>query len=288
MRRSLAITFFLLICFSMTSCGENKEKNVATNEKSMVDIYYPEENGIVKSDERYQIKQPDSISYSVEEIMTCLMDRLDERMEYHTYMIDGDNNISLQFVCNGEYNREYQLLAKAAVVETIFQIDAINSVTIHVSDESGDVLTDNLYLRDSFYFYDYNEELNDMEVAVYYPDSSGTKLVAEKEEICKLPNVSTEESVIKILIENGVLPKETKINSITINNDICYVDFNDKFTGETEGVKSETVVYAVVNSVTSLHNINKVQITIQGEAVELYRMTVDISQPLQFNNEILK
>lgn len=288
MKRSLVITFFLLLCFSMTSCGENKEKSVSTNEKNMVNIYYPEGNGIVKSDEKYQIKQPDSISYSVEEIMACLMDELDDRMEYHTYMIDGDNNITLRFVCNGEYNREYLLLAKAAVVETIFQIDAINSVTIYVYDESGGVLTDNLYMRDSFYFYDHNEELNDMEVTVYCPDTAGTKLVAEKKEIYKQANVSIEESVIELLIENGVLPKGTVINSLTINNDICYVDFNEKFTGETKGVKSETVIYSVVNSVTSLHNINKVQITIQGEAVKLYRMTVDISQPLQFNNEILR
>lgn len=155
MKKTLSFLFLVLLLVSITACGKSNKEEIPTNENSMVDIYYPKDKEVVISDEKYQIKQPDSVSYSVEELMVCLMDRLDERMEYHTYLIDGDNNVTLWFVCSGEYNREYMLLAKAAVACTLFQIESINSVSIKVSDEAGNSIGDNLYLRDSFYFYDY-------------------------------------------------------------------------------------------------------------------------------------
>lgn len=288
MKKSLVLALVLMLLFALTGCGKDSKNEVTTNENSMVDIYYPNGNSVVQSDEKYQIKQPDSIPYSVEELMTCLMDRLDDRMKYHTYLIDADNNVTLQFVCNGDYNREYLLLAKASVVETLFQIEAINSVNIKVFDEMGNSVDDNLYLRDSFYFYDNEDELNELKVKLYYPDSSGTRLIWEEKKIYSKPDVTVEESMVNKLLEAGALPVGTEINSVSICGDICYIDFNKQFNEEVKGVKSEVVVYSVVNSITSISKINNVQITINGEDVKLYRETVDISKPLQFNSEILK
>lgn len=288
MKKSLVLALVLMLLFALTGCGKDSKNEVTTNENSMVDIYYPNGNSVVKSDEKYQIKQPDSVSYSVEELMACIMNKLDSSIEYNTYLIDADNNVTLQFVCNDAYDREYFLLAKASVVETLFQIEAINSVNIKVFDKTGTSIGDNLYLRDSFYFYDYEDEFNMVKVDLYYPDFGGTSLVKEEKDIYLQPNITVEESIVNILSEAGALPEGTKVKSVSVNGDICYVDFNDKFNEEVEGVKSEAVVYSVVNSITSLSKINNVQITINGEDVKLYRETVDISKPLQFNSEILK
>ena len=155
MKKLLIMVLAMMLPFFLGGCKDKGDSTaVQSNENSMVDIYYPEDNNVVKLEDKYQIKQPDSISASVEEIMLQLMEKLDERMEYHTYLIDADNNVTLQFVCNREYNKEYLLLAKAAIVETLFQIEDINSVTIKISDAAGNVIADNLFLRNSFYFYE--------------------------------------------------------------------------------------------------------------------------------------
>ncbi len=161
MKKILILIMTITMVLSLVGCGEKeKKKEDDSKANGVVDIYYPEDKGVVKDKETYQIKQPDSLSASVEELMACLMDKLDERMEYHTYLIDADNDVTLQFVCNGEFNREYMLLAKAAIVETLFQIESINSVSIYIADVNGNSIAENLYLRGSFYFYDYEEEQN--------------------------------------------------------------------------------------------------------------------------------
>ena len=291
MKKILIAILALLMCFSFCSCKKKEnEANVQLSENSMADIYYPKGNKVVKSEEQYQIKQPDSLSASVEELMLQLKDKLDESMEYYTYLIDADNNVSLEFISQGEYNREYILLAKAAVVETLFQMEGINSIKIKISDVDGNVIGEDSYMEDSFYFYDYseNDDLNGREITLYYADDKGEKLLSRKKTINSLPNVSIEEIIVEELMKLGTIPEKTKINSISINKDTCYIDLSKEFEDDIEGVKSEVVVYSLVNSITSLLEIENVQILIDGENVEKYRETVDIYTPLQFNKEILK
>lgn len=161
MKRYILMLVMAFAVIFTTSCNK-EEKAESTeptelNENSMADIYYPDVKQVVKGEKRYQLKQPDSISSSVEELMACIMSYLDERMEYHTYLLDGDDNLTLQFTCNGEYDKEYMLLSYAAVTRTLFQIKDINSISIALSDAQGDIIESNFYLRNSFYFYDYQD-----------------------------------------------------------------------------------------------------------------------------------
>ena len=159
--RFFIISMMLILALSACGNGNRSNSNKKTteyNENSMVDIYYPKNNNVVAANEKYQIKQPDSVSAALEEIMLCMKNYLDERMTYNTYLLDADSNLTLHFVCNGEYNREYTLLAKAAVCQTVFQIKEINSINIVISDSADKILEENFYLRNSFYFYEYEDE----------------------------------------------------------------------------------------------------------------------------------
>lgn len=290
MKKLLLMLSAMIMMISFTACKQDDEEAVVqTNENSMIEIYYPADNKVVKSDEKYQIKQPDSVSASVEEIMLQLKDKLDDSMEYHTYMLDGENNVSLEFVSNGDYNTEYILLAKAAVVETLFQIDDIKSVNIKISSNGGNVLSDNRFLRDSFYFYDYveDETLNNVELTFYYGGADGETLVSEVRSVSAPPNITVEETIVNELADMGAIPEGTKVNSVSINGDICYLDLSSEFEEGVAGIKSDVVIYSVVNSVAALSNVDKVQIIIDGEHVETYRETTDIYNPLEFNNDIL-
>lgn len=140
-----------------TACGktgELKDTGTVVLGENMISIYYPGNTQILKDKEPYQIKQPDSITVSVEEIMAAMSGKLEqEKIQYHTYMIDADNNVTLEFTLTGEYDKEYFLLARAAVTKTLFQLEDINNIIIILDDDIGQVLLNESYGRDSFYYY---------------------------------------------------------------------------------------------------------------------------------------
>ena len=291
MKRIVTYALLCLMLFA-TACG-NKDKDVAvvgSNENGMVDIYYPKDYQVVKKDKQYQIKQPDSLTASIEELMAQLKEYFSEDMEYHTYMIDGDNNVSLQFVSSDEVGTEYFLLAKAAITETLFQLEDINSITITIVDEQGNTISQNLYLPGSFYFYDYaeKEHLNDVEVSLYLATAGGDKLYSESMVISLKNNTTIEEMIVEELADRGAIPKDTEINSVSISQGICYLDLSEEFQDGVRGVKKEIVLYSLVNSITSISGIDKVHISIDGETIDKYGDTIDISSPLQFSKELLR
>ncbi len=151
--------FILLFCMMalLSACGKTGESEDTGTEvlgENMISIYYPENTQILKDKEPYQIKQPDSITVSVEEIMAAMSGKLEqEKIQYHTYMIDADNNVTLEFTLTGEYDKEYFLLARAAVTKTLFQLEDIKNIIIILDDDNGQALLNESYGRDSFYYY---------------------------------------------------------------------------------------------------------------------------------------
>ncbi len=290
MKKKILACLLAVFVFFATGCDKKEtEDTPMTVAGSMIDIYYPQENNIIKSKEQYQLKQPDSVSASVEEIMTVLMTKLDEEMTYSTYMLDSKNNLTLNFQFLEEYSAEYKLLATAAITKTLFQVEDINGIQITITDSQGKVLSDNFYLRESFYFYDYeeNEDLNEVKVTVYHGNGSMNKLVSEETVLIQQANTTIEEEVVKYLISINAIPSDTSINGIYINTGICYVDLSQDYIDKTNDYY-DIVIYAVVNSVSKASKASKIQILIDGDKISNYLKTDIYDQPLMFNNEILK
>ena len=169
---------------------------------SNVNIYFPRGNEIVCDDEQYQLKQPDSVAASVEEIMGVISGKLSRGLSYHTYMLDEQSNLALEFVVNeGALATEYELLAKASVAKTLFQLNDIGSIQINITNaESGEV-SSNLYTNQSFYFYGYDTKsgLNTVKCKIYRVSDDGTCLNKKWVEINPEPYISVEESIVNEL-----------------------------------------------------------------------------------------
>ena len=100
-------------------------------------------------------------------------------------------------------------------------------------------------------------------------------------------STSTERLVVEQLLagpqegHNPVLPQETRILSVSVTDSICYVNLDGGFlTGELEAAEY-IPVYALVNSLTELPTVNKVQILINGSADAVYRNSISLSSPLE-------
>lgn len=291
MKRRTGIILAIFIMVICTACGDNHSQVQVSSSAndSLVNIYYPGEKEVLMDEEQYQIKLPDSVSSSVEEVMTVLMENMDQKLVYHTYMLDVDNNLSLEFAADEALTQEEMILIDASVCQTLFQIKGINNITISVLDHTGEELRNNLYMRDSFYFYDYDEAgMNVREITLYYADKTGDALVSSVVSVVDEPNVSMEEKIVQLLISRGCLPQKTEVNSVGISSGICYLDLSREFMNSLPGVKGEISLYALVNSVVSLPDVNEVQILVEGEQIHMYRGVSGVDEPLQFNDDILE
>ncbi|MBQ9278178.1 MAG: hypothetical protein IJ224_06045 [Lachnospiraceae bacterium] len=157
---------FVFMCMSvlLTGCGEAQiEKTTASTESgipetTMIYIYHPDGYKVVVEDERYQLKQPDSTSASIEELMSAMAPYYEDRLSYTTYMIDSDNVVTLEFKIVGDYDDDYVLLAKAGLIRTLYQIVDISNIRITIYSEDDEVISDELLDRDSIYYYDEDTE----------------------------------------------------------------------------------------------------------------------------------
>lgn len=288
-RTGIILAFFIIVI--CTACGDNRKQvqvSPSAND-SLVDIYYPGEKEVLIDEEQYQIKLPDSVLSSVEEVMTVLMQNMNQNLVYHTYMLDVNNNLSLEFAVDEALTQEEMILIDASICQTLFQIDGINNITISILNHAGEEIRNNLYMRDSFYFYDYDEaDMNVREITLYYANKTGDALVYSVVNVVDEPNVSMEEKIVQLLISRGCLPQKTEVNSVGISSGICYLDLSRQFMNSLSGVKGEIALYALVNSVVSLPDIKEVQILVEGEQIHLYRGVSGVDEPLQFNNDILE
>ena len=84
-----------------------------------------------------------------------------------------------------------------------------------------------------------------------------------------------------------VLPAGTKINKVSLKDGICYVDFSKEFLEGRDGVSDDVIVYSVVNSLSDIGNVSKVQFWIDGKPVSSYRETVQIDLPIERKFDII-
>ncbi|MBQ9701132.1 MAG: GerMN domain-containing protein, partial [Lachnospiraceae bacterium] len=83
--------------------------------------------------------------------------------------------------------------------------------------------------------------------------------------------------------------KESVVNNAYTKNGICYVDFNEKINDKGfVGVKADTMLYAVVNSLSELNNVTGVKISINGKDDVLFRGEIGIEGIFHMNLDIIE
>lgn len=119
------------------------------------------------------------------------------------------------------------------------------------------------------------EQLRQTVITLYFLDANNYELAPEARQIDAKELIDNPYMVlINLLIEGPknekllkLIPENTKINSVKIENDILYIDFSEEFVKEQNlGKKQEELILkSIVNTVTELTEINKVSFLINGE-----------------------
>lgn len=198
-----------------------------------------------------------------------------------------DNNYAMM-------NPTREILCRASLVRTLTQVKGVDYVSIYTADQplmnrsgnpvramaNGDFV-DNISNVNSY-------EKSD--IVLYFADEKGEKLVEETRNVVHNVNTSLEKLVIEQLISGperpgikSTIPKDTKLLNISVNENVCYINFNSEFLNNTLEVKESIPIYSIVNSLAAVSTINKVQIMVNGSSEEMFRDSISLNQLFERN-----
>ena len=276
--------------------------------EGVIRLYYMNEERTKVVSESFSLSDT-SLEKQVSELLTTLENVLWTEEEkslitdsnpIYEYKIDETGLLTLRF--SADYNAAptiTEVLRRAAIVKTLCQLEGILAVEMYVGTQpllnsAGKpvgMLTDKNFIDSTG---ENTEFYHEAKVAVYFANATGDALVESNLKIIYDGTLSTERLILQQLMEGPVqgdmqpvIPKGTVLNKVTIKDGICYVDFDAKFLEKREGITAEVAIYSIVNSLTELSNVYKVQFLIDGTVKKTYQ-NMDFSQTFERNLEIVE
>jgi germination protein M len=176
-----------------------------------------------------------------------------------------------------------EILCRMALVQTLTQVDGVDGVEFFVEDEPlldsrgnevGEMTNEDFVVNPG-------EQINSIQHAtidLYFSNTAGDGLVLETQRVYYNSNVSLEKLVIEHLLAGpkttdamASIPAETSLVNVSVADRICYVSLDDGFRTQNYNVQEPIVIYSLVDSLTALPNIDKVQISVNGDTSGVYR-----------------
>lgn len=209
-------------------------------------------------------------------------------------IIDCDKNYD-------ELDSLKQMFYKAAMVLTLTQIDDIDYVYMSV-DGKPMLDADEKYLgrlnQDNFVLYDseLNSNESELEVTLYYANSDGDMLTECTHTCTYDGSVSREQFVLEQLKSepmeenmNRTIPEDMIIKDVYTKNGTCYVNLDSSINSTVLAVTEPYIMfYSIVNTLTELNGITKVQVLIDGKTDVLFGGKISLKKVYGFNLYILE
>lgn len=313
MKINRIITILLLISASLMllSCAGK-----ADVEKNRYEIHYVNQDGTAVLYSEYETLSIEKEAV-LEELLAELK-RVPDKLEYQPPLAGGftllDYEITEgQLVLNFDENYKKQemimeILTRAAIVRTLMQVPDVQYVSFLVegeplTDASGTVV--GVMNADTF-IDNQGNEINAYErvkLQLYFANEEGNKLNVVTRSVVYSSNFSPERQVVEEIIAGPkphdvssvknskaypVINPNTKIVSVNIRDNVCYVNLDDGFLTQTYDVSPEIPIYALANSLVELSNVNKVQISINGETNISYTESINLSAFYERNLDLVE
>lgn len=304
MKKAGRILLLMIWTLGLFGCGKTGE----TDGAQTVDVYYlnKEETGIDSEPYKMQRQDTDGQIQELLEILAQAPDDADYKAaissSFSILSAVRDEGQVILTVDEGyrNLNPAVEVLTRAALVRTLTQLDGIEYVSMKVrndplTDRSGNPIG---IMEASMFIDNAGDEINTYEKArltLYFTDQSGTKLVEASRSVVYNTNISMEKLVVEELIKgpnnDEIFPTvnpETKINNVTVKDGICYVNLNENFLTPMNNATSEVTIYSITNSLVELSNVNKVQISINGDTEGTFRERIPFSTIFERNLELIE
>ena len=198
-----------------------------------------------------------------------------------------------------QLDRIREILTRAAIVNTLCQIDGVDTVSFVCVDhplKNADGSEVGAMNSDQFIFNSGKEIVNYEKVRLhlYFASESGDQLVDTYRNVVYNSNISMERLVVEQVLKGPnsdvvfpTLNPASKILSVTTRDGVCYVNLDQAFLMEPYNVTTQVAIYSLVNSLTELSSVNSVQITIDGKANKSF-METSLSSAFEQNRSIVR
>lgn len=294
-RKWAALLVMMLIVCSLSACGRSGYEK----KSGEFTLYQVEEDGTGLKQTPYDLKtaQDDTV-----EIVSELLGNY-KSVDIREFQIK-ERQLSIYF-SSAYYNVKGidEVLLRAAIVKTLCQVDGIEYVEFFVENETLAVDGEVVGVMSELSFMNSmgsDTESQEKYVTLYFSDVSGSVM---KEVTSKLTYDMTV-PLARLLVEQllagpenipdvntsdvrQTIPEGTFLNSLTIRDNVCYLDLSKEFVNPQAEVKSEIVIYSIVNTLCELSDVNKVQFTIDGEQRQEYGDTKNFDAPFERNLDLV-
>lgn len=274
----------IMVLFGI-ACGKNNEEN-----QKQYEVYYLDksENHIVSLP--YETMTPKAEKeFLIKELLIQLSEQT-EKINYKPVIVDftvkkcilHESQVTLNL------SKEYEMmdftkevLVRAAIVKTLTQVEGIELIKLQVE---GRDLTDStgktIGVMSADTFIDNTGEdmkkYEEVTLTLYFANSTGDKLIKVNRTMRYNTNISLEKLVVEQMVYGPVeqkgskiafptLNSGTKIIGVNIKDGICYVNLNNTFLTLNNNVTADVAIYSLVNSLTELPGVLKVQFAVDGE-----------------------
>lgn len=307
MKRCLYSLILLMLLLSLAGCrNQAGSKEMAENEYK---IYYlnssmtrlePQEYQVPDMPEGTAVSDTDwKITKLMEQLRTVPQDldrqsAVPEKVGFERYKLE-DTVLYLYFDNNyAMMNPTREILCRAALVKTLTQAEGVDYVAVYTAEQplmdSTGVPVGAMTGSD---FIDNISNINVYEKTVltlYFADDTGEKLVKEQREVVHNVSTSLEKLVVEQLIAgpdrpgiNATLSRDTKLLNVSVNENVCYLNFDASFLSNTLDVREYIPIYSIVNSLAAVSSVNKVQIAVNGSQDVMFRDTISLNQLFERN-----
>lgn len=291
----LAVACLLFLVSGVWGCTSN-EKSKDT-EESYIWYLAADKNSVEKME--YEISgktTEDQVEQMLKDLAT-----VPEKKDYVSLFQKGisvldwkleDEKLDLNF--NSAYHDmkpSEELIFRYFVVRSLCQMKGVSYVAFFVENDAlKDAENQNVgYMnRDSFVqnigmsLHNYQSQ----EFVLYYANEEGNALIKETRQVRYNSNKSKEKVIIEELQKSSL--KNTKLLGISVRDDICYVNFDGEFLEEYGAQNPEVTIYSIVNSLVENKVADEVQISVNGSTDVKYQDIVDLTRPLEFNENLIK
>lgn len=307
MGRRIRLWLLFLAAFWACGCGKEENRPYEAGQQSYK-IYYLNSSMTKLMPQEYYTGTKEQAQL-IEELMDQFLNvpndvdsqvALSDKVGYLGYRQE-ERGLFLYF--DGGYSSKVnmgatrEILCRAALTKTMTQIEGIDYISIYVADQP---LLDSYgnpvgVLADT----DFIEGISDInsyeksQLKLFFTDETGEVLVGENREVVHSINTSLERLIVEELIKgpqaaghSRTLPADTKLLNVSLNENICYINFDATFLNNTLEVKEYIPVYSIVNSLTEISTVSKVQITINGSPDVMFRDSISLNTQFERNLEI--
>ena len=291
MKKILVVSVPVLLLIALITAIVLFINDDRSKERATVDLYYINSAGTGIVAEQAEIKYRNKT-----ELLTNTMKRLSRASgEVHRGRVipRGTEVNRVEIYDNGSIIIDFSdkfstddparnVLDTYAIVKTISSTGLASTVMVTVNgapvtDRDGNALG---YISASDINLESEEYSSEMRnIVLYFGNKDGGGLIKEERRIKITDQQPTEQYIINELIKGtkekshqSLLSSKTVLMSVDIEDNICYLNFKSGFIKDNAGSAEHEslVIYSIVNSLTELESINRVQFYMDGKRVESF------------------